>query len=149
MKQEERKIRVLFICTHNSARSQMAEAFLRDFGGDRFEVESAGLKPTAINPLVVEAMAELGYDLSQKGTQSVFELYKACKIYDYVITVCSDSDEAMCPIFPGVQRRWHWPFPDPSLAEGSHEEKLAQVRIIRDMIRDRIQNPRGDDKLLG
>ncbi|SKA89499.1 protein tyrosine phosphatase [Paucidesulfovibrio gracilis DSM 16080] len=135
------KVRVLFICNHNSARSQMAEALLQRFGGEEFEVESAGLEPTQINPLVVEVMQEEGIDLSEKRTQSVFDLFRAGRLYDYVITVCDDEQEKKCPVFPGVANRWHWPFPDPAKVTGSHEEKLAQVRAIRESIKERVRNP--------
>ncbi len=136
------KLRVLFICTHNSARSQMAEAFLRQFAGDSFEVESAGLEPAAqVNPLVVAAMAEVGIDLSGKKPQSVFDLFRAGRIYDYVITVCDAEGEGRCPIFPGLTRRWHWPFPDPASVTGTPEEQLEQVRAIRDQIRQHVQRP--------
>ncbi|MBI4806685.1 MAG: arsenate reductase ArsC [Desulfovibrio sp.] len=127
--------RVLFICVHNSARSQMAEAYLKSLGGKEFQVESAGFDPTAINPLVVEAMAEEGMDLSGKRTQRVFDLYKSGRVFDYVITVCEESDEAMCPIFPGMTHRLHIPFEDPAKMTGNHEEKMAKLRVIRDKIR--------------
>lgn len=136
------KLRVLFICTQNSGRSQMAEEFLRSFAGDAFEVESAGLEPAeAVNPLVVEAMREVGLDLSHKKPQSVFELFKAGRLYNYVITVCDSESEGRCPIFPGVTHRWHWPFPDPGTVTGTHEEQLAQVRAIRDHIREQVERP--------
>ena len=136
------KLRVLFICTQNSARSVMAEAFLRNFAGDAFEVESAGLEPAAeVNPLVVEVMREVGIDVSAKKPQSVFDLFKAGRIFNYVITVCDSGSEGKCPIFPGVTQRWHWPFPDPASVEGTHEEKLAQVRKIRDYVREHIERP--------
>lgn len=135
------KLRVLFVCVHNSARSQMAEAFLRAFAGDAFEVESAGLEPAeAVNPLVVEVMAELGLDLSGKKPQSVFELFRQGRLYDYVISVCEDGGER-CPVFPGLTRRWRWPFPDPAAATGTREERLAQVRAIRDQIRAKVERP--------
>lgn len=136
------KLKVLFICTQNSARSQMAEEFLRQFAGDCFEVESAGLEPAAaVNPLVVEVMAELGLDLSQKKPQSVFDLFKAGRIYDFLITVCDSGAAERCPVFPGMAQRWHWPFPDPAKAAGTREEQLAEVRRIRDLIRERVQRP--------
>jgi len=136
------KLRVLFICTQNSGRSQMAEEFLRKFAGDSFEVESAGLEPAAgVNPLVVEVMREVGIDLSHKKPQSVFDLFKAGRLYDYVITVCDSESEGRCPIFPGVTNRWHWPFPDPATVEGAHEEKLTQVRAIRDYVREYVERP--------
>ncbi len=127
--------RILFICVHNSARSQMAEEFVREIGGGEFQVESAGFEPGVINPLVVEAMAEVGVDISRKKTQSVFELFKKGRIFDYVITVCSESEGGQCPIFPGMTHRLHMPFPDPSKLEGSHEEKMTKVREIREQIK--------------
>ncbi len=134
--------RVLFVCVHNSGRSQMAEAYLKRMGDEEFFVESAGLEPAEkVNPLVVEVMKEEGIDLSDKKPQSVFELYKQGKLYDYVITVCDEDSESQCPLFPGIVRRWHWPFPDPAAVEGSHEEKLQQVRKIREMIKNKIQSP--------
>ncbi|WP_373499762.1 arsenate reductase ArsC [Desulfococcus sp.] len=137
----KRKITVLFICQHNSGRSQMAEAFLREFHGEHFEVESAGLAPAeAVNPLVVQVMAEAGIDLSKKKPRSVLELFKQGKLFQHVITVCHDT-ESRCPIFPGVTKRWHWPFPDPAAAAGTETEKLEAVRRIRDMIRDWVLHP--------
>lgn len=132
------KKRVLVICGHNSARSQMAEIFIRELGGDRFEVESAGLDPTEINPLVVESMREIGHDLSHKTTQSVFDLFKQGRLYDHVITVCDAASDQRCPIFPGVTQRLHWPFPDPENLTGNREEKLEGVRDIRHQIRDKV-----------
>ena len=133
------KIRVLFICVHNSGRSQMAEALLNEMAGDRFHSESAGFKPTRIDALVVEAMGEVGIDLSKKKTQNVFKLYQEGNLYDYVITVCEESTENHCPLFPGVTRRLNWPFDNPEAFEGNHEEKLNQVRRVRDEIQARIR----------
>jgi arsenate reductase len=133
------KQNVLFICVHNSARSQMAEAWLNNLCGDRFAAESAGLEPGTINPLVVEVMREVGIDLSQKKTQAVFDIWKSGRLFHYVIAVCAESEEKGCPIFPGVTTRLSWPFPDPSRVEGSEEERLKQVRKIRDDIRTRIE----------
>jgi arsenate reductase len=116
----------------------MAETFIRDLGGDRFEVESAGLEPTRINPLVVDVMGEIGHDLSQKKTQSVFDLFKQGRLFDYVITVCDAASDRRCPIFPGVTQRLHWPFPDPEELTGSEEEKRDSLREIRNRIRDKI-----------
>ena len=130
--------RVLVICVHNSARSQMAEAYLRKFGGKRLTVESAGLEPGTINPLVVEVMKEEGIDLSGNQTNSVFEFYREGRSYDTVITVCSREAAERCPVFPGGGKRLHWPFDDPSRALGSMEEKLSQVRRIRDAIRQQV-----------
>lgn len=135
------KQKILFICQHNSGRSQIAEAYLKKFAGEEFLVESAGLEPADnINPLVLEVMKEEGIDLSGKKPQSVFELFKAGKIYDHVITVCSDA-ESQCPIFPGITKRRHLPFPDPSKVNGSQEEKLAKVRKIRDAIKTWLSDP--------
>lgn len=132
------KTKVLFVCVHNSGRSQMAQAFLERMAGDRYEVSSAGFEPRPINPLVIEAMAEEGIDLRQRRTQGVFDLYKAGQLYDYVITVCDDSHEKQCPIFPGVTHRLHWAFPDPAAAQGDHAQQLAQVGAIRDQIKRRL-----------
>ncbi len=146
--------KVLFICVHNSARSQMAESYLRMFGGDEFPVESAGFEPTAINPLVIQVMKEEGVDLSHKQTQSAFELFKQGRTFSYVITVCDDSNDAKCPIFPGINQRLHLPFADPGKVEGTQEEKLEQVRIIRDQIKKVVREfiewvKTGDIKKLG
>lgn len=132
------KTKVLFVCVHNSGRSQMAQAFLERMAGDSFEVASAGFEPTPINPLVVDAMAEVGIDLSRRGSQGVFDLYKRGRLYDYVITVCDDGREKQCPVFPGVTHRLHWPFPDPAAVQGGQAEKLAAVRAIRDQVRARV-----------
>jgi len=134
MKQE-----VLFICVHNSARSQMAEAFLNDICGDYFEAHSAGLEPGTLNPIAVEAMREVGIDISHKGTQSVFDVFKSGELFAYVITVCDETSAERCPIFPGVTTRLHWSFPDPASLTGTHKERLAGAREIRDQIRERIE----------
>ena len=130
---------VLFICIHNSARSQMAEAFLHQFAGDKFNAQSAGLEPGTLNPLVVEVMKEEGIDLSGKQTQSVFDLHRAGKRYDLVIAVCSKEAQERCPIFPGAEQMLHWPFEDPSGAEGTQQQKLARVRQIRDQMKRKIK----------
>jgi arsenate reductase len=131
--------KVLFICVHNSARSQMAEAYLKQLGGDTFEVESAGFEPTQINPLVVEVMKEEGIDLSEKTTQSSFDLFKKGKTFSYVITVCDESTDDKCPIFPGMTHRLHLPFADPGKVQGAREDQLDQVREIRNRIKQVIQ----------
>lgn len=139
------KLKVLFICQHNSGRSQIAEAYLTRLGGEHITVESAGLEPAdTVNPLVVEVMREEGFDLSDKKPQKVFDLFKTGKLFDHTVTVCSDS-EHKCPIFPGITQRWYAPFPDPSKVTGSHEEQLTQVRAIRDMIKKWIFEPGADD----
>jgi arsenate reductase len=134
------KSNVLFICVHNSARSQMAEAWLNHVCGDFFAAESAGLEPGTLNPLVVEAMGEVGLDISKKETRAVFDVFKAGKLFSYVITVCDETNAEKCPIFPGVTKRLHWSFPDPSTLVGSRENKLVEVRKIRDEIRKKIES---------
>lgn len=132
------KDRVLFVCVHNAARSQMAEAFLNKYGSDNFTVESAGLEPGTLNPLVVEVMQEIGIDISNNKTKSAFDFFKQGKLYKYLVTVCDEVSAERCPIYPGLLERIHWSFPDPSTLEGTKEEKLAQLRIIRDSIKDRV-----------
>ncbi len=134
------KQRVLFVCIHNSARSQMAEAFMNKTLGDRFEAESAGIEPGLLNPFVVQAMSELGVDISRNKTKSVFDLLNAGRSYDYVVTVCDPAAAEKCPVFPGVARRLHWGFPDPSAATGSADEKLQKAREIRDIIQSQIHD---------
>jgi len=127
--------RVLFLCTHNSARSQMAEGLLRQLGGDRFEAYSAGTEATHVRPLAVRAMGELGVDIAGQESKTL-DRYLG-EPFDAVIMVCDQAAEA-CPVFPGAKRRLHWSFPDPSKATGSEEEQLAVYRRVRDAIRDRI-----------
>lgn len=133
------KTKALFICIHNSARSQMAEAWLNYTCGDFFEAQSAGLEPGILNPLVVDTMAEVGIDISNKGTQKVFDVWKSGQLFAYVITVCDDANAERCPIFPGPANRLHWSFPDPSVLTGGREEKIEKVREIRDEIRQKIE----------
>ena len=133
------KQKVLFICVHNSARSQMAEAFLNLACPDYFEAHSAGLEPGTLNPLAVETMKEIGLDISGKKTQSVFDVFKTGQFFPYVITVCDESSADRCPIFPGVTKRLHWSFADPAALTGSREERLQGTRKIRDQIRVRIE----------
>jgi arsenate reductase len=133
------KQKVLFICIHNSARSQMAEAYLNEVCGEEFEAQSAGLEPGKLNPIVVEAMREAGIDISGHQTKSVFDTFKSGKLFTHVISVCDEASAERCPIFPGVTQRLHWSFPDPSSAQGTHEEKLAKVREVRDAIKRRIE----------
>lgn len=133
------KKRVLFLCIHNSARSQMAASFLTQLAGDRFEVESAGLEPGKLNPLAVEAMRNAGIDISRNGTQSVFELFKSGKRFQYVISVCDEASAERCPIFPGVTTRMNWSFDDPSAFTGTQEDRLRQTIRVRDEIRERVR----------
>ena len=132
------KKRVLFICIHNSARSQMAEAFLKQKCGDEFEVQSAGLEPGRLNPLVVEAMQEVGIDISGNATKAAADFLKSGKTFSHVITVCDETSAERCPIFPGVATRLHWSFPDPSSFSGTHEGRLLKVREVRDAIKFKI-----------
>ena len=134
------KPRMLFICIHNSARSQMAEAWLNHLCGESFEANSAGLEPGTLNPLAVKVMQEVGIDISAKTTQSVFDVFKSGRLFTYVITVCDETSAEKCPIFPGPTKRLHWSFPDPAQVNGTAEEKLEQVRQIRDQIRSRIED---------
>ena len=132
------KIKVLFVCVHNAARSQMAEAFMNHLCGPRFEAESAGLEAGELSPLAVEAMAEAGIDISGNRTKSVFDFFKQGRLFSFVITVCDESSAQMCPLFPGITSRLHWSFEDPSTFTGAHEERLEKVRKVRDRIRDKV-----------
>jgi arsenate reductase len=133
------KQKVLFVCIHNSARSQMAEAWLNHLYGDRFDAESAGLEPGTLNPYAVRVMAEAGVDIADAATKSVFDVYRAGRLFSYVVTVCDQEAAERCPLFPGAAERIHWSFPDPSRAVGSEAEKMAQVRAVRDQIRAQIE----------
>lgn len=133
-------VEVLFVCVHNAARSRMAEALLRKLGGPRFEVTSAGFEPREVNPLVVEALAELGLSLPSTDPQpSVFDLFRAGRRFDYVIGVCDEEHGQRCPLFPGITQRLDWSFPDPATFAGSHDERLARVVGVRDAIRARLE----------
>ena len=134
-----KKKRVLFVCIHNSARSQMAEAFLNQLCPEEFEAESAGLEPGQLSPIVVEAMKEIGIDISGKTTQGVFDLFWSGKMFSCVTAVCDAASAERCPIFPGVNQRLNWSFPDPSSAQGSHEEKLAKAHEVRNAIKAKIE----------
>ncbi|MCF7935091.1 MAG: arsenate reductase ArsC [Synergistales bacterium] len=132
-------IKVLFVCGHNTARSQMAEAFLRELGGREFAAESAGLEAgEAINPLAIAVMRELGIEIAGNEMTRAFDLYAAGNLYDYVVTVCSEAQAERCPVFPGITERRHWPLADPAKLEGSWEERLAETRRIRDEIKEKV-----------
>ncbi len=131
--------KVLFVCIHNSARSQMAEELLRKLGGKDFEVESAGLEPGMLNPIVIKALREEGIDIEGKQTKAVFELLELGNTYDYVIAVCDGASAEKCPIFPGVRKKIHWSFTDPSKFDGSDEEKLSRVREVKIEIKEKIE----------
>lgn len=126
----------LFICTHNSARSQMAEAFLNRLCGEKYQAKSAGVTPTQVNPYVAKVMAEIGVDLSTHRSKSIMEFQG--KPFDYVVTVC-DSAREVCPFFPG-EKEMHKSFPDPSAFKGSEEEILQKVRAVRDEIKEWVEN---------
>jgi arsenate reductase len=131
-------IKVLFVCIHNGARSQIAEAYLNKFAGDRFFAESAGIEPGVLNPLVVKSMKQEGIDISGNKTKSVFDFYKQGRIFDYVITVCDKEAAERCPLFIGVTQRLNWSFSDPSKLTGTEEEKLKKIAEIRDAIKSQI-----------
>lgn len=134
------KNKVLFVCIHNSARSQMAEAFLNQLAGDTFYAESAGLEPGTLNPLAVETMKEIGIDISNNQTKSVFDFFRQGRLYHFVIAVCDAASAERCPVFPGVTKRLNWSFEDPSSFTGTHEEKLAKTRLVRDNIKAAIED---------
>jgi len=133
------KEKVLFVCIHNSARSQMAEELLRKLGGDLFDVESAGIEPGKLNPVVIEVLKEIGIDISEKKTHAVFDLFKQGRFYSYVITVCDEASAERCPIFPSLAEKLHWSFADPSKFEGTREEKIIKTRAVREEIRQKIE----------
>ena len=132
--------KVLFVCIHNSARSQMAEAFLNKHGNGKYIAESAGIEPGKLNQNVVKVMLEKGIDLSQKGTQGVFDLFRKGTFYNAVITVCDQASAERCPIFPGRVKRIAWSFEDPSAFKGSEAEVLQHTREIRDEIESVIKD---------
>ncbi|MDD5362451.1 MAG: arsenate reductase ArsC [Ignavibacteria bacterium] len=133
------KIKVLFVCEHNSARSQMAEAFLNTLAGEKFCAESAGLTPGTLNPLVVRALKESGIEISGKQTNDVFEFFKQGRMFSYVITVCDAAAGEKCPLFPGIAIKIHKSFDDPSKFTGTDEEKMVKVRKVRDEIKEYIE----------
>ena len=132
------KPKVLFLCTHNAARSQMAEAFLKKYAGERFEIFSAGYQPKEINPLTRKVMAEKGFDLSGQYSKGVGE-FLGKVAFQYLIIVCAEAEKTCPKCFPGVLVRLFWPFDDPAAVQGSEEERLAKFRAVRDQIEQRIQ----------
>jgi arsenate reductase len=133
------KTKILFVCIHNSARSQIAEALINKFYGDKFIAESAGIEPGKLNPLVVKSLKEIGIDISNKPTRSVNEVLQSRKEFDYVITVCEKEAADKCPIFPGKGEKIQWSFPDPSKFIGTDEEKLKKIREVRIEIYENIK----------
>lgn len=133
-------LRIIFVCIHNSARSQMAEAYANHFGKGKIQAESAGIEGGKLNPVVIAAMQEEGIDISGNKTKTVDEIIAAGKTFDYVVTVCDEASAERCPVFPGGGKKLHWGFPDPSALAGTPEEKLAETRIIRNAIREKIRD---------
>ncbi|OGX46995.1 MAG: arsenate reductase [Omnitrophica WOR_2 bacterium RIFOXYB2_FULL_38_16] len=133
------KKKVVFVCIHNSARSQMAEEILRQLAGDRFEVDSAGIEPGTLNPRVIEVLKEIDIDISGKKTKSVDQLIAKGKEFDYIITVCDEASAERCPIFPGFGTRLHWGFEDPSSFQND-ADAIEKTRIIRDLIKSKIES---------
>jgi arsenate reductase len=129
---------VLFLCTGNSARSQMAEAFLRQLGGDAFQAFSAGLEPKGLNPFTVRVMDEVGIDISSYRSKGIDE-YLGKEHFQYMVTVCHDAEQNCPRVWPGVNTRLHWSFEDPAVFEGTEEEKLEKFRQVRDLIRTRVE----------
>lgn len=134
------KTKILFVCIHNSARSQMAEVFVNRYCGEHFQADSAGLEPGKLNPIVIEAMGEDGIDISRNATKSVQDVLRSGKTYDYVITVCDEASAERCPIFSGAGQRLHWSFPDPSQFTGIHAERLEETRNVRNAIAAKVAN---------
>ena len=133
------KIKVLFVCIHNSARSQIAEAFLNHLAGNRFEATSAGLEKGTLNPLAVRVMSEVGIDISKNQTKDVFEFYKNGRLFNYVVTVCDAANSERCPIFPSASKTFHWSFEDPSSLTGTEDEKLEKTRLVRNEIETEVK----------
>ena len=133
------KQKILFLCTGNSARSQMAEAFVRKYADDRFEAHSAGLEPKGLNLLTVKVMDEIGIDISGQTSKGV-ETYLGKMLFQYLVTVCDDADQNCPTAWPGINTRMHWSFQDPAAVEGSEEEKLEKFREVRDLIEVKIKN---------
>ncbi|MCA6364682.1 MAG: arsenate reductase ArsC [Bacteroidetes bacterium] len=132
-------IHVLFVCIHNSARSQMAETYLNHFGAGKYRAQSAGIEPGKLNQVVVKAMHDDGFDISGNGTKSVEEMLQSRQLFDFVVTVCDEASAERCPVFPGPGKRLHWGFPDPSSFGGDEAEKLKQTIIVRNAIRQKVQ----------
>jgi len=130
--------KILFVCIHNSARSQMAEAFLNHFGKGQFHAESAGIEAGTLNPNVVQVMQEVGIDICGNKTKEVFDFLKEGKQYAAVVTVCDAASAERCPIFPGKTKRIAWSFTDPSQFKGTQEEMLEQTRKVRDEIKEKV-----------
>ena len=134
-----REKNILFVCIHNSARSQIAEALCNQMCAGRFHAISAGLTPGKLNPLAVEVLKEEGIDISNKATRDVFDIVKSAQMFAFVVTVCDETSAERCPIFAGLTTRLHWSFSDPSQFEGNWEEKLEKTRAVREEIRAKLK----------
>ena len=135
----QKKHKVLFVCVHNSARSQMAEAFLKKYASDEYEIESAGIEPGELNPLVVKVMGEdEGIDISNNETKSAFDFVRQGRLFNYIVTVCDESTAQKCPIFPGVRERIIMSFEDPSSFTGTEEEKMQKTREVKNEIKSEV-----------
>ncbi len=135
------KIRVLFVCGQNTARSQIGEAYLNTLGEGRFEAESAGLEPgPGVNPLAAEVMKEEGIDISGNQVNSIMEFFKEERVYDHVIAVCDEAKAAQCPVFPGQSQKINWPFDDIGGFKGEWDDMLAKARIVRDQIKAAVED---------
>ncbi len=132
------KERIMFVCIHNSARSQMCEALVRHYASDRFEAHSSGIEAGKLNPLVVQAMEEIGISMKDHFAKPAQEYIDRNEAFDYVVTVCDESNAERCPMFPGKSKRMHWGFPDPSAITGSDGEKLEGIRPIRNAIHEKV-----------
>ena len=132
------KQKVLFLCTGNSARSQMAEAFVRKYAGNAFEAHSAGLEPKGVNPLTIRVMDEIGIDISNQTSKGI-ETYLGKMLFQYLITVCDDADKNCPSVWPGGNTRMHWSFEDPARFEGTEEQRLAKFREVRDLMKKKIK----------
>lgn len=133
------KIKILFVCIHNSERSQMAEAFVNTYHNENFYAESAGLEPGTLNPLVVKSMSEIEIDISNNKTKDVFDFFIKGKVFDYVITVCDEASEQKCPIFPGALKKINWSIEDPSSFTGTEAEKLFKIAKTRNTIKTKVE----------
>jgi len=133
------KTKVLFVCVHNSARSQMAEAFLNSLAGEQFYAESAGFEPGILNPYVIQVMKEIGIDITGNKIDNVFDFFKEGRIYSYVIAVCDAAKAERCPLFPGLTHRLNWSFPNPADFKGTDEEVLKATRLVRDQIKIEVE----------
>jgi len=133
------KTKVLFVCVHNSARSQMAEAFLNSLAGEQFYAESAGFEPGILNPYVIQVMKEIGIDITGNKIDNVFDFFKEGRIYSYVIAVCDAAKAERCPIFPGLTHRLNWSFPNPADFTGTDDEILSATRLVRDQIKKEVE----------